>query len=98
MAMSALNGPMTAKRLQAELWAVRNLHIPVQTLRKILKNDLKFIYKRIRRGEPYHNTELNITLRQHYARVFVDVLHSGKRAIHIDASPWSSTDYCYYSW
>ena len=65
---------------------------------KVLKNDLRMSYRKIKRTPTNGNTERCKVLRCLWAQKFLGVLQSGQRVITIDETWLSESDYRRFKW
>jgi hypothetical protein len=89
---------VTAKVIQNEIEGASRQSYSTKTIRTILKKDLNYSYRKIQEGEPYHNTRVNILLRQKFAALLIKHLHEHGEYLHADESPLPNDLGPSYSW
>jgi len=85
-------------KLQADLENSVNMHIPVATLRRIMKKRLGLIWKKIKRVASPGNSERNRVLRHIFARKILPLYASNEHIVNIDESWISVSDFGRQIW
>ena len=67
-------------------------------IRKILKNEIEFSYRKAKKVEPRTNTENSLVHRQKYAMTMINLLSEGKKIINVDESFIDQSNYTRRSW
>ena len=91
-------GLITRPRLQMEIKNQLGLVIKRHALDKLLKLDLRLVWKRVRPQYGYVNSQKNIVLRQVFAITLLKTLLNGKKMINIDETCITATRKHAYSY
>ena len=76
----------------------KGLKLNLPLIRKILKTDIDYSYRKAKKVEPRTNTENSLVHRQKYAQTMLELLTKGKRIINVDESFIDQSNYTRRSW
>ena len=96
--VDAKKAVFSVAEVQEEILESHNMRISRPTIRKILKTDLDMRYRKVSNQMQYVNSDRNIILRQHFAKIYRKVISSGCLIINFDETALHNSDNRGYGW
>ena len=72
--------------------------MPLCTIRRIMKKSLGYRYRKVTYAQPHYNTEVNILMRKHFAKLLIDLFDDGYHQVHLDESHFQYETYADKGW